>query len=55
MVEDDQRFAKALQTLMGADEPQGLATELSASASPWKSLSLGGLMTLVIFPGMSPL
>jgi aminobenzoyl-glutamate utilization protein B len=27
--EDDQQFAKALQTLMGADEPQGLATELS--------------------------
>jgi len=27
--EDDQRFAKALQTLMGNDEPQGLATELA--------------------------
>ena len=26
--EDDQRFAKALQALMGSEEPQGLATEL---------------------------
>lgn len=27
--EDDQRFAKALQALMGNEEPQGLATELA--------------------------
>ncbi len=27
--EDDQQFAKALQTLMGAEEPEGLATELT--------------------------
>jgi aminobenzoyl-glutamate utilization protein B len=27
--EDDQQFAKALQTLMGSEDPQGLATELS--------------------------
>ena len=27
--EDDQQFARALQELMGSDEPQGLATELS--------------------------
>ena len=27
--EDDQQFAKALQTLMGAEEPEGLATELA--------------------------
>lgn len=27
--EDDQRFAKALQSLMGAEEPEGLATELA--------------------------
>ena len=27
--EDDQQFAKALQTLMGAEEPEGLATDLA--------------------------
>ena len=27
--EDDQQFAKALQTLMGAEEPEGLATDLT--------------------------
>lgn len=40
--EDDQRFAKALQTLMGADEPQGLATELSGIGEPQANPVSGG-------------
>jgi aminobenzoyl-glutamate utilization protein B len=40
--EDDQRFAKALQTLMGADEPTGLATELSGIGEPPPSPVSGG-------------
>ena len=40
--EDDQRFAKALQTLMGADEPQGLATELSGVGEPLEIPVSGG-------------
>ncbi|MFT6095045.1 MAG: aminobenzoyl-glutamate utilization protein B [Pseudohongiellaceae bacterium] len=40
--EDDQRFAKALQTLMGADEPSGLATNLSGIAEPLPSPVSGG-------------
>ena len=40
--EDDQRFAKALQTLMGADEPQGLATELSGIGEPQANPISGG-------------
>ncbi len=40
--EDDQRFAKALQSLMGADEPQGLATELSGIGEPLENPVSGG-------------
>lgn len=40
--EDDQRFAKALQTLMGNDEPQGLATELSDLAGNLEEPVSGG-------------
>ncbi|MCH7816447.1 MAG: amidohydrolase [Proteobacteria bacterium] len=40
--EDDQRFAKALQTLMGADDPQGLATELSGISEPLENPVSGG-------------
>lgn len=40
--EDDQRFAKALQTLMGAEEPAGLATNLSAIGEPLASPISGG-------------
>ena len=29
--ENDQQFAKALQTLMGAEQPEGLATELAGT------------------------
>lgn len=40
--EDDQRFAKALQSLMGANEPTGLPTELSAIGEPLESPVSGG-------------
>lgn len=40
--EDDQRFAKALQKLMGADEPAGLATELAGIGEPLASPVSGG-------------
>ena len=40
--EDDQRFAKALQALMGADEPQGLASELSGIGEPLANPVSGG-------------
>ena len=40
--EDDQRFAKALQTLMGSDDPQGLATELSDIGEPLENPVSGG-------------
>ncbi|HAJ76914.1 MAG TPA: amidohydrolase [Gammaproteobacteria bacterium] len=40
--EDDQRFAKALQTLMGSDDPQGLATELSGIGEPPERPVSGG-------------
>jgi aminobenzoyl-glutamate utilization protein B len=40
--EDDQRFAKALQTLMGSDNPQGLATDLSGIAEPQETPVSGG-------------
>lgn len=40
--EDDQRFAKALQTLMGADEATGLATNLSGIGEPLPSPVSGG-------------
>lgn len=40
--EDDQRFAKALQTLMGSDDPQGLATELSGISEPRENPVSGG-------------
>ncbi len=40
--EDDQRFAKALQTLLGEDEPAGLATELSGIGEPPESPVSGG-------------
>jgi len=40
--EDDQRFAKALQTLMGSDNPQGLATDLSGIAEPLETPVSGG-------------
>jgi aminobenzoyl-glutamate utilization protein B len=40
--EDDQRFAKALQTLMGSDDPQGLATDLSGIGEPPENPISGG-------------
>jgi len=40
--EDDQRFAKALQTLMGSEDPQGLATDLSGIGEPPESPISGG-------------
>jgi len=40
--EDDQRFAKALQTLMGSDDPQGLATNLSGIGEPTENPISGG-------------
>ncbi|MCH2577277.1 MAG: amidohydrolase [Pseudomonadales bacterium] len=40
--EDDQRFAKALQALMGSEEPQGLATELSSIGEPLENPVSGG-------------
>ena len=40
--EDDQRFAKALQALMGSEEPQGLATELSRIGEPLENPVSGG-------------
>lgn len=40
--EDDQRFAKALQALMGNDEPQGLATDLSGIGEPLDNPVSGG-------------
>jgi len=40
--EDDQRFAKALQTLMGSDDPQGLATELPGIGEPPENPISGG-------------
>ncbi len=40
--EDDQRFAKALQTLMGSDNPQGLATDLSGIGEPRETPVSGG-------------
>ena len=40
--EDDQRFAKALQTLLGSDNPTGLATELSGIGEPPESPVSGG-------------
>ncbi len=40
--EDDQRFAKALQTLLGSDNPTGLATQLSGIGEPPESPISGG-------------
>ena len=40
--EDDQRFARALQELMGSDDPQGLATELSDLGEPPENPTSGG-------------
>lgn len=40
--EDDQRFAKALQTLLGSDNPTGLATELAGIGEPPESPVSGG-------------
>ncbi|MGI9250888.1 MAG: amidohydrolase [Pseudohongiellaceae bacterium] len=40
--EDDQQFAKALQTLMGAEEAEGLATELSGITSDLEEPISGG-------------
>lgn len=40
--ENDQQFAKALQTLMGSDNPQGLATELSGIGEPTENPVSGG-------------
>lgn len=40
--EDDQRFAKALQSLMGADVPTGLPTQLSSIGEPLESPVSGG-------------
>ncbi len=40
--EDDQQFARALQMLMGADDPQGLATELSDLGAPLDNPVSGG-------------
>ena len=40
--EDDQRFAKALQALMGSEEPHGLATELSSIGEPLENPVSGG-------------
>lgn len=40
--EDDQRFAKALQALMGNDEPEGLATDLSELAGNLEEPVSGG-------------
>jgi len=40
--EDDQRFAKALQAFMGADEPRGLATDLSGIGAPTENPISGG-------------
>ena len=37
-----ERFAKALQTLMGSDDPQGLATELSDIGEPLENPVSGG-------------
>lgn len=40
--EDDQRFARALQALMGAEEPEGLATELDGIGVPEERPVSGG-------------
>lgn len=40
--EDDQRFARALQELMGADEVNGLATELEGIEEPSEEPQSGG-------------
>jgi aminobenzoyl-glutamate utilization protein B len=40
--DEDQRFAMALQSLMGADEPRGLATELSGLREPPEQPVSGG-------------
>lgn len=40
--DDDQRFAIALQELMGADEPEGLATELEGLGEPPEEPVSGG-------------
>ncbi|PCJ19916.1 MAG: amidohydrolase [SAR86 cluster bacterium] len=40
--EDDQRFAKALQALMGSESPQGLSTELSGISVPLENPVSGG-------------
>ena len=40
--EDDQRFAKALQALMGANEPSGLASDLSGISEPRENPVSGG-------------
>lgn len=40
--DDDQRFAVALQQLMGADEPEGLATELQELGEPPEEPVSGG-------------
>ena len=40
--DDDQRFAMALQELMGADEPEGLATELEGLGEPPEEPVSGG-------------
>lgn len=40
--DDDQRFAVALQELMGADEPEGLATELEGLGEPPEEPVSGG-------------
>lgn len=40
--EDDQQFARALQMLMGNEDPQGLATELSELGAPLDNPVSGG-------------
>ena len=40
--EDDQTFARALQTLMGAEEPQGLAIEVDGVSGPVEEPVSGG-------------
>ncbi len=40
--EDDQQFARALQELMGSDDPQGLARELSGIGEPLENPVSGG-------------
>ncbi len=40
--EDDQAFSKAVQTLMGNDDPQGMSTELSGIGTPPENPISGG-------------